>query len=164
MRTFLKLVGLFLVATVFHWALTTGINATGWSVNIMLTFAVALCTLLKPAFGYPLAFLGGLFLDFFSTKLFGANACTFTLAAFLIYSVEDRFDFNGILLQIATVFVLTVGVSCLSSLLVRIFTGSILWGGIWRVFGGAAVSALCAPFVFWLVRKTIPDGFLCKPR
>ena len=164
MRTIFKLFCLFVLATVCHWILTTGIHATGWSINMMLAFAIALCTLLKPAYGYPLAFLGGLFLDFFSTKLFGANACTFTLVAFTIYSVEDRFDFNGILLQMGAVFVFTVAAYCMSSLLVRVFTGSILWVGIWRVLGGAAVSALFAPFVFWVVRKTVSDGFMCKLR
>ena len=128
----------------------------------MLAFAVAFCTVLKPAFGYPAAFLCGLFLDFFGTKLFGNNAFTFTVAACIVYALAERFDFDGIFPQIFTVFGLTFVVGALNSLLLVWFTSSSMWPGFWSLLGGSALGAVLAPAVFWTVRRVLGKGAVCR--
>ncbi len=158
----IKLVFLFLLATVCHWCLATVCSVWGLSVNVMLAFAVAFCTVLKPAFGYPAAFLCGLFLDFFGTKLFGNNAFTFTVAACIVYALAERFDFDGIFPQIFTVFGLTFVVGSLNSLLLVWFTSSSMWPGFWSLLGGSALGAVLAPAVFWTVRRVLGKGAVCR--
>ena len=162
MINFFKIFLLFIIATISHWAFTTGFYVMGFGINLMLTFAIAFCTVLKPVFGYPVVFLCGLFLDFFSTKLFGGSAFIFTLFAWFIYSISDRFDFDNPLFQMALVFVLVVIGSCMNSLLIRLFTAGSLWPGMWRILGGALISSFCAPLIFWLVHKILSGGEMCK--
>ena len=151
----LKLFLLFLAATLWHWAFASLFGRWEISVNMMLVFAIAFCTVLKPVWGYPMAFLCGLFLDFFSTKLFGAHACAFTVAAFGIYNWVQRFDFDSFLPQAAVVFVWTLGVAFLNTLLSVLFASHIIWAGTCSILGGALLGAFCAPAVFWWVHKTM---------
>lgn len=147
-----KLVFLFVLATVGHWGFATMFSYAGLNVNFMLVFAIAFCTVAKLEIGYPVAFLCGLFLDFFGAKLFGNNAFSFTAAALVVYALRERIDFNGFLPQIATVFMLTCAVGVLNSLLLVWFTSSSLWPGTVSLLGGAVIGALLAPFVFVAVR------------
>ncbi len=162
MWSFAKLVFLFVLATIFHWAFASVFSFWDLNVNMMLAFTVAFCAMLKPAFGYPVAFFCGLFLDFFGTKLFGNNAFTFTLAACVVYGLAERFDFEGVLPQLVTVLCLTLFVGALNSLLLLWFTASIMWPGVWSWLGGAVVTAFFAPAIFWLVRRLLGKGWLCK--
>lgn len=163
MWSFVKLVFLFVLATVFHWAFASGFSLWGMGVNMMLVFAVAFCAVLKPVCGYPAAFVCGLFLDFFGTKLFGNNAFTFAVAACVVYGLSERFDFDGIFPQMLTVFGLTFLVGALNSVLIWWFASAVVWPGLWSLLGGAVVSALLAPGVFWLVRRTLGKGAVCRP-
>ncbi len=162
MGNVIKLFLLFLLATVCHWAFALGLGYLGLQVNLMLAFALAFCTVLRPAFGYPTAFLCGLFLDFFGTKVFGNNACTFTVATFIMYQIMPRFDFEGVLPQVLTVFLLTCFTGFLNAWLVWEFSSSILWPGFGSIFGGALISALFAPVAFWLVSRTLGSGPMCQ--
>ena len=148
---FFKLVALFLFATVMHWSFATLFSFCGISVNMMLVFAVAFCTVLPLEVGYPVAFFCGLFLDFFGTKLFGNNAFSFTVVACFMYALRERIDFEGILPQVVTVFSAGCAVGILNSILLAWFTASSQWPGFWSLLGGAAVGALFAPFVFGLM-------------
>ena len=141
-----KLFIAFVGATVFHWAFATAFANIGIQVSVMLVFVVAACTLLKPAYGYPLAFLCGLFLDFFGTKLFGNNAFTFCLLALFVYMLSERFDFESIFPQMVTVF----------------FTSSAVWQGFWSLLAGSVVNALMAPAVFFVLRIMLSKGFSSK--
>ena len=147
-----KLIMLFLLATVCHWGLATLFSFCGLNVNMMLVFAIAFCAVVPLEAGYPLAFLCGLFLDFFGTKLFGNNAFTFTVAACVLYALRERLDFDGLLPQVVTVFLCTCVVGVLNSILLVWFTSASQWPGFWSLLGGAAVGAFFAPIVFWLVR------------
>ena len=162
MWSFCKLILLFLLATVCHWALATLFSFLGLSVNMMLVFAVAFCAILKPIFGYSVVFLCGLFLDFFGTKLFGNNAFSFTVAACAVYALVQRFDFEAFFPQMFSVFGLTIGVAVLNSLLLDWFTSSAMWPGFLNLLGGAVVATLLAPAVFWLVRRVLGQGFVCR--
>ena len=162
MTTFIKLFLLFLLATVCHWAFALGFGFLGVSVNLMLAFALAFCTVLKPSFGYSVAFLCGLFLDFFGTKVFGNNACSFIVACCIMYHIAPRFDFEGIFPQILAVFLLTCLTGLLNAWLILEFSSSVLWPGMGSILGGALISALCSPAVFWLVRKTLKGGLMCN--
>jgi rod shape-determining protein MreD len=164
MGNLIKLFLLFILATLVHWAVATVFSAVGISVNVMLSFAIAFCTVLKPSFGYPVVFLCGLFLDFFNTKLFGGNACTFTICACLLYTLADRLDFKEVATQAVTVFVLVAAASCLNSLLIWLFASAVLWAGIFGVLVGALLSACMAPVIFWTVQKTLTGGAMCKSR
>lgn len=162
MVSILKLAAVFVAATVFHWALATVFAYLGLQVNMMLVFAVALCALLKPPYGYTAAFVCGLFLDFFGTKLFGNNAFMFTLSAWIVYFLGDRFDFESIFPQVISVFGLSVFVSLGNLLLVQLFTASAVWPGLLSLLGGALVNAFLAPAVFLVLRNVFSKGFLCK--
>ena len=157
-----KLFFTFMLATVLHWAFATAFANLGIQVNLMFVFAVAACALLKPAYGYTLAFLCGLFLDFFGTKLFGNNAFTFCALACMVYAVCERFDFESILPQMLTVFVLSLVAVLMSTLLVRIFAGASVWLGLWSWLGGSIMNALLAPAVFWLLGMIFSKGFISK--
>lgn len=146
-----KLMFLFVLATVCHWGLATLFSFYGLSVNMMLVFAIAFCVAVPLEIGYPLAFLCGLFLDFFGTKLFGNNAFSFTVTACIIYALRERIDFDGYLSQMVTVFLCTLAVGILNSILLIWFTSSSQWPGFWSLLGGAVVGSLLAPFVFGLV-------------
>ena len=152
-----KIIFLFVLGTVFHWGGATLFSYFGLHVNLMLVFALALCAELKLEIGYPLAFISGLFLDFFGTRLFGNNAFSFTAAACLMYSLRSRFDFESILPQVFTVFGLTCLVGILNSVLLVWFTSSTMWPGTWSVLGGATVGAVFAPVVFWMVNRVLRD-------
>ena len=158
MWSFIKLVFLFILATIVHWAFASIFSYWGMSVNMILAFAAAFCAVLKPACGYPAAFICGLFLDFFGTKLFGNNAFTFTAAACIMYDLSDRFDFDAIPPQMVTVFGLTFFSGVLNSLLFWWFTASDMWPGFWNLLGGSVVTALFAPAVFGLVRIVMGKG------
>lgn len=99
-----------------------------------------------------MAFLCGLFLDFFSTKLFGYNAFSFTLVALIIYGVSERLDFESVFPQMFTTFVLTIFVSVVNNALVLFFTASTIWAGWWSVLSGALLTTLIAPVVFTFIR------------
>lgn len=157
-----KLFLLFVLATVCHWGMATLFAFVGINMNAMLVFAVAVAAILKPGVGYPVAFMCGLFLDFFGTKLFGNNAFSFTVAACLVYSLAERFDFEGIFPQMFTVFGLTVLVTILNSLLLLLFTSSAMWPGFLNLLGGALMGSLLAPIVFWSVRKILGKSFLSR--
>ena len=152
-----KLVFLFILATVCHWALATLFSFYGISVNMMLVFAIAFCTILPLEAGYPLVFLCGLFLDFFGTKLFGNNAFSFTVIACFIYALRERIDFERYLPQIVTVFLCTLMVGIINSILLIWFTSSSQWPGTWSLLGGALVGGLFAPFVFGLTHFALQE-------
>lgn len=164
MSNVFKLFLLFILATIIQWVMATVFSSVGISINVMLSFAIAFCTVLKPPFGYPGAFLCGLFLDFFNTKLFGGNACTFTVCACLLYTAADRLDFKEIATQMMAVFALVTAASCLNCLLVWLFASAVLWPGIMRILAGALISAGMAPVIFWMIQKTLTGGPMCKMR
>lgn len=153
MASVLKLFLLFIAATVLHWAFMAVVGGAGLSLNVMLVFAVAVCAFLKPQYGYPTAFLCGLFLDFFGVKLFGNNALTFTLCASAVYALEKRLDFDGFLPQIISVFGLSLFAALFNLLLLKVFAGFSAWNGFWPLLGGVTLNALLAPFVFRAVRR-----------
>jgi len=147
-----KLMALFIVATVCHWGFATLFSYVGLSVNFMLVFAMAFCAVARLEIGYPVAFMCGLFLDFFGSKLFGNNAFSFTWVACVVYALRERIDFASILPQVVTVFFLTCAVGVVNSLLLMRFTSSSFWPGTVSLLGGAVVGALLAPIVFAVVR------------
>lgn len=146
-----KLILLFVLATVCHWAFSSFFALWGISVNLLLVFAIAVSAFCRPQTGYPVAFFCGLFLDFFSTKLFGYNAFSFTLAALAVYSVSSRLDFEALFPQMITTFCLTILVSILNNALVLLFTASTIWAGWLNVMIGALAATLVSPLVFMLV-------------
>ncbi len=157
-----KLFVLFVLATVCHWAFASFFAPLGVSVNIMLVFVTAFCVRLKPPYAYSGAFVCGLFLDFFSTKLFGNNAFTFTISACLIDGMVDRFDFEAFFPQMVAVFGLTFLVGFLNTGLVALFASANMWPGFFSLLGGALLDACCAPFVFWIVGKILGQSSLCR--
>lgn len=147
-----KLAVLFVLATVCHWGLATMFSYIGLNLNFMLVFAIAFCTVARLEVGYPVAFLCGLFLDFFGAKLFGNNAFSFTVAACAVYALKERIDFEGLLPQMVTVFVLTCVVSIINCLLLIWFTASSMWPGTLNLLLSAFVGAVLAPIVFAVLR------------
>lgn len=147
-----KLTLLFILATIGHWAFSSLFALSGFNINILLVSVIALCTCCKMQTGYTMAFLCGLFLDFFSTKLFGYNAFSFTLVALIIYGVSERLDFESVFPQMFTTFVLTIFVSVVNNALVLFFTASTIWAGWWSVLSGALLTTLIAPVVFTFIR------------
>lgn len=162
MWNFIKLFVAFIGATIFHWAFATAFANIGIQVNVMLVFVVAACTVLKPAYGFPIAFLCGLFLDFFGTKLFGNNAFTFCLLATFVYMLSERFDFESIFPQMVTVFCLSVFAVLFNTLLISVFTSSSMWQGFISLLGGSVINALMAPVVFFVLRVMLSKGFISK--
>ena len=158
----IKLFFTFIIATVLHWAFATAFANIGIQVNLMFVFALAACALLKPSYGYALAFLCGLFLDFFGTKLFGNNAFTFCALACVVYAVGERFDFESILPQMLSVLLGSLAAVLMSTLLVHIFAGASVWLGWWSWLGGSVTNALLAPAVFLFLRRIFSKGFVSK--
>jgi len=154
---FAKLIFLFVVATICHWAFSSGFAIWGLSVNMLLVFVIALCAFCRPQTGYPVAFLCGLFLDFFSTKLFGYNAFSFTVAALIVYSLAGRLDFEALVPQMLSAFLLTILVSVLNNMLVQFFTASTIWAGWWNLVVGALIGTLTAPLVFMFVKRLLAE-------
>ncbi len=155
-----RLILIFILATVCHWAVATLFARWGISVNSMLVFVTAFCAFLKLPFAYTLAFVCGLFLDFFGTKVFGNNAFSFTVCACIVCNMAERFDFDGILPQMVVVFGLTWLCALLNVLLVYLFASVNVWPGIGSLLGGAVVDSLLAPFVFWAVRRIFQNSLL----
>lgn len=147
-----KLIFLFVCATVFHWAFAALFARWGISVNIILVFVTAFCALFKLPLAYSAAFLCGLFLDFFGTKLFGNNAFTFTICACIICNIAPRFDFDELFPQMVAVFGLTWLAGILNTLLVFLFASASVWPGFFSLLGGSLIDALLAPAIFWWVR------------
>ena len=152
MHSALKLFLFFLLATVLHWALMAVSGGWGMSLNFMLVFAIAVCAFVKPEYGYPTAFLCGLFLDFFGVKLFGHHALIFTLCATLVYALESRLDFDSVVPQMVCVCILETFAALANLLLLKLFAGFSAWSGLFPFVGGIVVSTLVAPGVFWAVR------------
>ena len=157
-----KLFFVFLLATVCHWAVAALFSRWGISVNSMLVFVTAFCALLKYPFAYTLAFVCGLFLDFFGTKVFGNNAFSFTVCACLICNMVQRFDFDSLFPQMVAVFGLTWLCGVLNALLVSLFASASIWPGFWSLLGGAVLDALLAPFVFIIVRRILKNSALLR--
>lgn len=158
MQNVLKLIFLFVVSTMCHWALATFFARWGLSVNMMLVFVTAFCAFFKLPFAYSMAFFCGLFLDFFGTKLFGNNAFTFTVCACLVCNIVPRFDFDEIFPQTVAVFALTWLAGILNTLLISLFASASVWPGFLSLLGGSIVDGCCAPFVFLLVRRVMGNS------
>ncbi len=152
MRIGLKLFLFFIIATVLHWALMVVLGGWDISLNLMLVFAVAVCAFVKPEYGYPVAFICGLFLDFFGVKLFGHYAFMFTLCAAIVYGLEARVDFDSVLPQMVCAGLLALFSAVGNLILLKVFAGFSAWNGFWPFTGGIMLSALTAPAVFWAVR------------
>lgn len=148
----LKLFLLFIAATVLHWAFMAVLGGAGVSLNVMLVFACAVCAYLPAQYGYPMAFLCGLFLDFFGVKLFGNNALTFTLCATMMYGLEKRLDFDAPAPQIISILAISLFAALFNLALLKFFAGFSAWTGFWPLFTGVVFNAILAPFVFWSVR------------
>ncbi len=153
MTTTLKLFLLFIAATIFHWAFMTVLGSLELSLNVMLVFACAVCAYLKPQYGYPAAFVCGLFLDFFGVKLFGNNALTFTLCAIAVYSLEKRLDFDAPVPQMISLWGLGLFASLFNLLLLKVFADFSAWTGMVPLLAGVTLNALLAPVVFLAVRR-----------
>lgn len=156
----LRIFCLFVLATVFHWAFASLFARWGISANVILVFVAAFCALLKSPMAYSVSFLCGLFLDFFSAKLFGNNAFTFTICACLICNIVDRFDFDELFPQMVAVFGLSWLAGLLNTLLVAVFASSSAWPGFGSMLGGAALNAIFAPWVFWITRQVVGNSSL----
>lgn len=153
----IKLFFFFLLATVLHWAFTAVLGGVGVSLNFMLVFAIAVCACMRPEYGYPTAFVCGLFLDFFGVKLFGHNALIFTLCAALVYGLENRVDFGAVLPQMVCVFVLELLAALGSWFMLDYFAGFSAWNGLGPLLGGTALCAVLAPGVFWVISRVFED-------
>ena len=149
----LKLFLLFIAATVLHWAFMAVLGGAGVSLNVMLVFACAVCAYLPAQYGYPMAFLCGLFLDFFGVKLFGNNALTFTLCATMMYGLEKRLDFDAPVPQMISLWGLGLFAALFNLLLLKVFANFSAWMGFWPLLGGVTLNAVLAPAVFWAVRR-----------
>ena len=155
MRLVFKLFLLFLAATLLHWACMSLVGGAGMSLNIMLVFSLAVCAYVRPEYGYPLAFICGLFLDFFGVKLFGNNALIFTLCAAAIYGMEKRLDFDAVLPQMICVAGLSLAAVLGNMLLLKVFASVVVWGGWWPFISGWGLNILLAPVIFGTVRRLI---------
>jgi len=153
MNTLLKLIGFFIAATLIHWGLISVSGSWGLSVNFMLVFAAVICVFVKPEYGYPTAFLCGLFLDFFGVRLFGHQALIFTLCASIVYCLENRLDLDSPVPQLIFIFLLEAAAAVGNLILLKLFTGLSAWNGLLPFVGGLILSTLAAPFVFWAVRR-----------
>lgn len=153
MRTGLKLFLFFLAATVLHWAFMAVLGGWDISLNLMLIFAMTICAFLPPEYGYPTAFISGLFLDFFGVQLFGHHAFIFILCASMVYSVENRFDFDSLVPQMVCMAVLSTVSSLLNLILLKVFAGFSAWNGWGAFLGGIMLSVLIAPAIFWVLRR-----------
>ncbi len=149
---------LFVLATVFHWALVSLFARWGISANIILVFVTAFCAVLRPSLAYSLAFVCGLFLDFYSVKLFGNNAFTFTVCACLICNIVDRFDFEELFPQMVAVFCLSWLAGLLNAFFVAVFASSSVWPGLASMMGGAVLNAVFAPGIFWITNRIVGDS------
>ena len=155
MNDTLKIFILFILSTVLHWTFTTVFGGAGLSLNVMLVFACAVCAFMKPQYGYPTAFVCGLFLDFFGVKLFGSHALTFTLCACMVYGLEKRLDFDAPAPQMLGVFALSLFAVLFNMFVLKVFAGFSSWTGFGPFVGGIVLNALLAPFVFWAVRRVL---------
>lgn len=158
MMTLMKLFLLFIGSTVLHWAFTAVLGGLGLSLNVMLVFACAICAHLKPQYGYPTAFVCGLFLDFFGVKLFGLHALTFTLCAITVYSLEKRLDFDAPVPQMISLWGLGLFAALFDVVLLKIFAGFSAWSGFGPFIAGITLNAVLAPAIFWVVRRVLTRG------
>ncbi|MBR3632851.1 MAG: rod shape-determining protein MreD [Elusimicrobiaceae bacterium] len=156
LKTILKLMLLFWAATILHWGCLALLGAWGISVNVMLVFVMAVCACLKPEYGYPTAFICGLFLDFFGVKLFGHNAFVFMWCAVAVYSLEKRVDLEAVVPQVVSAFVLGLLAAVFNGVLLKFFVGLSTWNGWWPFVSAIILTALIAPAIFWAVRRTFP--------
>lgn len=153
MWTVCKLFLFFIAATVLHWACVAMFGAWCVSLNVMLVFTIALCAFVKPEYGYPMAFIGGLFLDFFGVKLFGHYAFIFTLCAATVYMLEDRLDLESVFPQVLYVGVFSTVAALCNLLLLRVFAGFSAWNGIGPFIGGIILNMILAPIAFLTVKR-----------
>lgn len=153
MYTSWKLFFAFVIATVFYWALSALLGGWGINVNLMLVFAMAVCAVLKPEYGYPAAFLCGLFLDFFGVKLFGHQAFIFTLCAILVYTFQNRLDLDSPVPQAVCILVLALLADLGDLLFLKVFAGISAWTNLGSFLAGLLLSAALAPAVFWAVKR-----------
>ena len=153
MWTACKLFLFFIVATVLHWACVALFGAWGVSLNVMLVFTLAVCAFVKPEYGYPAAFISGLFLDFFGVKLFGHYAFIFTLCAATVYTLENRLDLEAAVPQMLYVGVFSTLAALCNLLLLRVFAGFSAWNGVGPFVGGIVLNVLLAPVMFWVINQ-----------
>ena len=156
LKTLLKLLVLFLAATVLHWGCLALLGAWGISVNVMLVFVMAVCTYLKPEYGYPTAFVCGLFLDFFGVKLFGHHAFVLMWCAVAVYGLEKRVDLEAVMPQVASALVLTVFATLFNGILLKFFVGFSAWDGWGSFISSTMLTALLAPAIFWTLQHAFP--------
>jgi len=155
MKKISLLILFFVIATILHWAFMALLGNWDISLNLMLVFTVAVCAFLPPAYGYPTAFMSGLFLDFFGVQLFGQHAFVFTLCAFFVYSLENRLEFTSVVPQMVCVGCLTLFAALGNLILLKVFAGFSAWNGIGPFVGGIVGSVLVAPAIFWLVQHVL---------
>jgi len=152
MKNIIKLFILFIISTILHWAFAVAGAEIGISVNVVFVFAFCACLFVKPAYGYTAAFVCGLFLDFFGTRMFGVYALTFTVLAWSVYFLAARLDFQNTLTQFLAVFILSVLAQCFYSGAGVIFLRGVIWPGFKSLLFGSFFNAAAGVFMFYLFR------------
>jgi len=152
MKNFFILVFIFIVSTVAHWALASAGAGFNVGVNFMLAAGVAVCSFYPRWAGYAFMFFGGLFLDFFGVKMFGAYAFAFTLCAAAVYVSKKSLDFEVFTSQAALVFCLSLASVLVYNLAGIMFFKGVAWPGFFSLISGAAANAVMAPFIFYIVK------------
>ncbi len=160
MIKFLKCFAIFILATVAHWIAVELFSPLGVTVGVMFVFSLIMACALSELGGYIFAFISGLFLDFFGTMLFGANALVFTLMLFLFYRIDDKIDFKDIGPQFVITVCLNIFCVLTYGVLGFIFSGVFIWQGFKSLIFGSLLSGLLLPAAYLLVTKYFAVGKL----
>jgi len=146
-----KLVGVFFVAMVGQWWLSTRANIGGMAPQVLLVLVVAVASRQGPVRAMTMGFFWGLFLDTLSAHLFGANALLLTLVGWGTGSVRRQIDVAGLGPQCAVILMMTLAYFVTLGLLGLVFMRHFLWVG-WLNFLvlpllNCAMAALI--YLFW---------------
>ena len=128
-RSFILLIG----ACGAQWWWSTHGVVYGVAPQLLLVLTVAMAARYGPLRAMLLGFCWGLFLDFMSARLVGANALLLTIAAYSTGSVRRQIDLLGLAPQCLMVFSLTLVYFLMWGLMGMVFLKTFLWVG-WANF------------------------------
>lgn len=143
--------GLFFVAMVLQWWLSTYMLVFEMSPRLLLVLTVAAAARLGPVASLCYGFGWGLFLDVLQAHLFGANALAYVLIAYGTGAVRRQIDVVGIGPQMAVVLLMSWGYMLFYGLLSLVFMRTFVFPG-WKIFVFSPFyNAVLVPlvYVFW---------------
>ena len=151
----LRLLGLLFGAMFAQWFCSTYLSVAETGPQLLLLLTVAVAAVAGPVAGQCFGFLWGLFLDFLSSHVFGANAMVLVFTAYFVGRLRRQMDVTGAASQAILAAVLAPAHHLAVGLLGMVFEHAFLWVGWKQLLAAPIYAAILAPLAFRAAERNV---------